>query len=280
MRRGCTAFVITVGAATAVAIFAPRPVAGQAPKTLRMYVLDCGTLLNREPSAYDLTKEQVGGVSELSDPCFLLVHPRGTLLWETGIEQVAENRPERFRRDRIDKSLKSQLAEIGYSPASLTYLAVSHLHGDHIGNANDYAGSTWIVQKVERDYMFREGLPPNISPKEYAALKNSKTIVIEGDHDVFGDGSVMLLATPGHTPGHQSLFVKLVRTGPVLLSGDLFHYPAERTFNKMPRADEARQTAASRVKAEALLKKTGAQLWIQHDVIANAKLKKSPAYYE
>ena len=252
----------------------------QGAKSLRMYVLDCGTLLNREPSAYDLTKEQVGGVSELSDPCFLLVHPRGTLLWETGIEQVAENRPERFRNDRITKSLKSQLAEIGYTPAKITYLAISHVHGDHIGNANDYAASTWIVQKAERDYMFSEGLPPNISAKEYSALRNSKTIVEQGDHDVFGDGSVMLLSTPGHSPGHQSLFVKLAKTGPIVLSGDLFHYPAERTFTKMPRADNQAQTSASRVKIEALLKKTGAELWIQHDVVAYAKLKKSPAYYE
>src|SRR5262249_32616780 len=152
----------------------------------------------------------------------------------------AANRPERFRNDRIDRSLKSQLAEIGYPPAPITYLAISHLHGDHIGNANDYAGSTWIVQKPERDYMFSEGLPPNISNREYAALKTSKTIVANG-HDVFGDGSIVLLSTPGHSPGHQSLFVKLAKTGPLVLSGDLYHYPAERTFNKLPKADKAEQ---------------------------------------
>lgn len=252
----------------------------QAPKPLRLYVFDCGTLLNRDPSAYDLTKEQVGGVSELADPCFLIVHPRGTLLWETGIEQVAANRPERFRGDRIDRSLKSQLSEVGYPPAGITYLATSHLHGDHIGNANDYASSTWIVQKAERDYMFSEGLPPNISNKEYAALKNSKTIVATGDHDVFGDGSVVLLSTPGHSPGHQSLFVKLAKTGPIVLSGDLYHYPAERTLNKLPRADNAAQTTASRATLEAFMKKTSAQLWIQHDTLANRTLKKSPAFYE
>jgi len=91
----------------------------------------------------------------------------------------------------------------------------------------------------------------------------------------------MLLATPGHSPGHQSLLVRLAKTGPVLLSGDLFHYPAERTLNKVPQSDfTPAQTAAPRAKIEEVLKKTGAQLWIQHDTIANRKLNKAPAYYE
>jgi len=105
--------------------------------------------------------------------------------------------------------------------------------------------------------------------------------VIDGDHDVFGDGTVTVVATPGHSPGHQSLLVRLAQTGPVLLSGDLFHFPAERTLNKVPTSDfNPEQTAASRAKVEALLQKTGAQLWIQHDVVANRTLKKAPAYYE
>ena len=98
--------------------------------------------------------------------------------------------------------------------------------------------------------------------------RTSKTIVANGDHDVFGDGSVVLLSTPGHSPGHQSLFVKRAKTGPIVVSGDRYRYPAERTFNKLPKADKAEQTTASRVKLEAYLKKTSAQLWIQHDLLA------------
>jgi N-acyl homoserine lactone hydrolase len=246
----------------------------------RLYVFDCATLKDRDPATYGLTRAQVESV-DMSDPCFLVVHPRGTLLWETGLNDAVYNRPEGggAKHDKIDKSLKSQLAEIGYKPADITYLAVSHLHGDHSGNANDYAGSTWIAQKAERDYMFGENLPANIHPEEYAVLTKSKTIVIDGDYDVFGDGTVMLIATPGHTPGHQSLLVKLPKTGPVILTGDLYHFPAERTLHSMPAAEKA-QTSASRAKVESLLQKTGAQLWIQHDIIGNAKLKKSPVYYE
>ena len=264
--------------ATSPAAAQPRP---PSPRSIRLYVFDCATLKDRDPSTYGLTRQQVGSVN-MSDPCFLIVHPRGTLLWDTGLNDAVYNRPEGggLRHDKIDKSLKSQLAEIGYQPSDITYLAISHLHGDHSGNANDYARSTWIAQKAERDFMFGPNLPETVHPLEYAALKNSKTIVIDGDHDVFGDGTVMLIFTPGHTPGHQSLLVKLPKTGAVMLTGDLYHFPAERTFHTFPVADKKEQTAASRAKVEALLQKTGAQLWIQHDMIGNAKLKRSPAYYE
>ena len=193
------------------------------PRSMRMYVFDCATLKDRDPATYGLTRQQVESV-DMSDPCFLIVHPRGTLLWETGLNDAVYNRPEGggAKHDKIDKSLKSQLAAVGYQPKDITYLAISHLHGDHSGNANDYAGSTWIAQKAERDYMFSQGLPANIHPDEYAALKNSKTKLITGDYDVFGDGSVMLILTPGHTPGHQSLLVKLPKTGAVMFGFSLF----------------------------------------------------------
>ena len=98
---------------------------------------------------------------------------------------------------------------------------------------------------------------------------------------MFGDGTVVLKSAPGHTPGHQVLFVKLAKTGPVVVSGDLYHYPEERTLNRIPTFDaDEKQTAASRAALDVFLKQTGAQLWIQHDFIANAKLKKAPGYYE
>ena len=100
---------------------------------------------------------------------------------------------------------------------------------------------------------------------------------------MFGDGSVVIISTPGHTPGHQSLFVKLAKTGPVLLSGDLYHYPAERTlkdFTPFATLGDPAKEIASKAKVEALLKEKNATLWIQHDILADAGLKKSPAFYE
>jgi glyoxylase-like metal-dependent hydrolase (beta-lactamase superfamily II) len=141
---------------------------------------------------------------------------------------------------------------------------------------------------VERDAMFaprpaneKKGAgTPNAS--YYTALQNVKTTVIQNqDHDVFGDGTVVIKFTPGHTPGHQSLFLKLAKTGPVVLSGDLYHYPEEMTLKKIPSFDfDKDETAKSRAALEAFVKKTGAELWIQHDAIAGAKRKIAPAYYE
>jgi N-acyl homoserine lactone hydrolase len=135
---------------------------------------------------------------------------------------------------------------------------------------------------VERDRMF-SGEPILRSPLEnYNALKDSRTTLIDKDEwDVFGDGTVVIKSTPGHTPGHNVLFLKLKKTGPIVLSGDLYHYPEERRLNRLPVADfNKEQTAASRAELDVFLKKTGAQLWIEHDIIGNAKLRKAPAFYE
>jgi N-acyl homoserine lactone hydrolase len=260
-------------------------VAPQGAAAVRLYVFDCGTMKERDGVPYGLSREQLPP-RDLSDPCVLVVHPRGTLLWETGLHEsvnntppVADLRPGRPRPgDRVEKTLKSQLEEIGYRPAEITYLALSHSHWDHTGNVRDYLGSTWLVQKAERDAMFGDNPLPNHS--DYAGLKDSTTRILEGDHDVFGDGTVMLLLTPGHTAGHQALFVRLPKTGPVILSGDLYHFAEELTLKPAPAGRNAEQFAASKAKVQALIAETGAQLWIQHDVIGYAALKKSPAHYD
>lgn len=249
---------------------------------MRLYVLDCGTLFNRDPGVYGLTADQVSSV-DMANPCFLVEHPEGNLLWETGLNQVGFGGPEGggVNHDKMRESLQSQLAEIGHTPADITYLAISHVHGDHSGNTADFAAaSTWIVQQAERDYMFGDDLADNLRPDEYAALENAKTVTIQGDHDVFGDGSVMLISTPGHTPGHQSLLVKLPNTGAVMLTGDLYHFPNERNFKTMPEREQSLETPASREKFEALVESEDARVWIQHDFVGNLALKKSPEYYD
>jgi N-acyl homoserine lactone hydrolase len=96
---------------------------------------------------------------------------------------------------------------------------------------------------------------------------------------VFGDGAVIIKPAPGHTPGHQVLALKLPKTGPVLIAGDLWHYPAERTASVAPRYEaNQQQTLASRAAMEAYLKQSGAQLWIEHDPKTFARLKKAPDY--
>jgi glyoxylase-like metal-dependent hydrolase (beta-lactamase superfamily II) len=123
-------------------------------------------------------------------------------------------------------------------------------------------------------------VPPTCPSRE--GLANSKTVLLNGeDHDVFGDGTVVIKSTPGHTPGHQALFLKLASTGNVLLSGDLYHYPEEITYKKVPNFDTDReQTAKSREVIEAFVKQNQAQLWIQHDYTTGIRRKIAPAFYD
>jgi glyoxylase-like metal-dependent hydrolase (beta-lactamase superfamily II) len=264
------------------------------PASVRLYVLDCGTLHIADPGRFGLKPEEVAA-KDMSVACYLVAHPKGTLLWDTGAVPDSAWKPtgaavrahvalpdSQQREVTMVKPLREQLTGLGYSPADVTYLALSHYHWDHTANAAAFAGATWLVRPEERDMMFAAKPFGNAQTATYAALRNSKTTIIRGDeHDVFGDGSVVIRSSPGHTVGHQVLYVKLPKTGGVVLSGDLYHYPEERTLNRMPTIEfSLEQTRASRVALDAFLKRTGAQLWIQHDLTANAKLKKAPEYYE
>jgi N-acyl homoserine lactone hydrolase len=266
----------------------------QAPRSVRLYVFDCGVLHNADMGRFNLKKEDVT-TTDMSMGCFLIAHPKGNLIWDTGaipddswtptghMTTQHVTLPDGQARDAdVDKTLRGQLAEIGYSPADINYLALSHYHYDHTANANEFAGATWLVRQVEHDAMFGGKFSGSLQPSTFSALQKSKTIIVKDDeYDVFGDGSVIIKSAPGHTQGHQVLYVKLAKTGGVVLSGDLYHYPAEKTLDRVPTFEFSQeQTRASRKAVDAFLKKTGAQLWIQHDFVGNAKLKKSPLFYE
>lgn len=254
---------------------------------VKLHIFDLGWLKARDPKV--LTDRGVT-VTDMSVVAYLVVHPRGTLLWDSGTipDELVKPEGTTVARATVNKTLAGQLAQIGYKPSDVTYFALSHYHYDHSANANAYAGSTWLVQRPERAAMFPDTPPANpiIEPDvvaKFSALKTAKTKILDGDYDVFGDGSVVILSTPGHTPGHQSLFVRLAKFGPLVLSGDLYHYPSERTLKDfLPfggRGDDAKE-AVSKAKVEALVNKEGATLWIQHDIIADRHLNKSPAFYD
>jgi len=264
-----------------------------APVPIKLYVFDGGTL-ESDPARYELTKEDVK-VTQLSVAAYLIVHPKGLLMWDTEAVPDREWSPtgvpvrqrltladgqERFVT--IARPLGAQLQAAGHKPADITYLALSHYHWDHTANAGMFAGATWLVRQIERDAMFSDKATGTSRPQTYAALRNSKTVIITADeHDVFADGTVILKAAPGHTPGHQVLYVKLPETGPVVLSGDLYHYQAERTMGKYPTFEfNKAQTRISRAAVDTFLMKTKARLWIQHDLTAHEKLKKAPQYYQ
>jgi glyoxylase-like metal-dependent hydrolase (beta-lactamase superfamily II) len=255
------------------------------PKTVRLYVFDCGLIQGMDVGRFNFKKEELAE-TRMVVPCYLVAHPKGTLIWDVGaIQDTAfkdDGAPVTQGNFTSTKTLKSQLAEIGYAPADITYFGLSHYHLDHIANSNEFAGATWLVRQVERDAMFADKPPERVDPKVYSDLKNSKTVIIKTDeYDVFGDGTVIMKSAPGHTPGHQVLVLKQAKTGNVMLAGDLYHYPEERKLERVPTFEyNKEQTLASRAMIEEYVKKTNTQLWIEHDFAANAKLKKSPQYYE
>lgn len=289
-------------AVTAVAVIAPALVASRGQNNvpaqrqtaaLRLYVFDCGTL-KADPARFRLRPEEIA-TTDLSVPCFLVVHPRGKLMWDPGAVPDAEwtttggpvthrlALPDGSERDlTLRKQLTTQLAEVGYAPRDIEYLAFSHYHYDHTANANAFAGSTWLARQVERDAMFADKPPGVVQPAFYAALKASKTVIVKDDeHDVFGDGLVIMKLAPGHTPGHQVLYLRLAKTGGVVLSGDLYHFPEARALKRVTIFDfDQALTPVSRDAIEAFLTKTSAQLWIQHDAVGNGRLRKAPDYYE
>jgi N-acyl homoserine lactone hydrolase len=280
-RKLCAAFVSLV-----VFALAARGQKTAAPVTsLRVYLFDCGLIRGEDPLSYGLNPGDVKN-PDMVVPCYLIVHPKGTLMWDVGvIPDAAFKGDEPATQSGEDDSESSprpllpQLAALGYPAESITYIAFSHYHFDHTANANAFAGSTWLVHAAERDAMFAA------SPEHqatYSRLRKSKTIILPNtDYDVFGDGTVVIKYTPGHTPGHQALALKLPKTGPVLIAGDLWHYKAERTASRPPDGEANKEeTMASRAAMEAYLKESGAQLWIEHDPATFHRLKKAPDYIE
>ena len=257
-----------------------------APVTsVRLYVFENGFIRGLDTKLFNLAREDVKE-PDFVNSSYLIVHPRGTLQFDAGgIPDSAFKGDGAMVTEGVQsatKPLLPQLAAAGYRPADVTYFALSHYHADHTGNANAFAGATWITQKAERDFMFSEKPEGIIAPATYVALKNAKTRILDNeDFDVFGDGTVRVISAPGHTPGHQVLLVRLPKRGPVLLAGDLYHYPEERAKGILPTFEfNADLSRAARAKVEALLKQTGAELWIEHDMATHAKLPKSPDYVE
>jgi glyoxylase-like metal-dependent hydrolase (beta-lactamase superfamily II) len=250
----------------------------------RIYVFDNGMLNVTDPKSFGFTKAELEE-TRLIVVSYLIVHPKGTLMFDAGLFRdaafVGKSGPVVQGNSSASRPLLPQLAAVGYRPADVTYFALSHYHGDHTANASAFAGSTWIVQRLERESMFSDKTEI-IDRENFSALKTAKAKVLDNeDLDVFGDGTVVVKSAPGHTPGHQVVFVKLAKRGPVVLAGDLYHYPEERATGRTPTFEFDRaQTLATRAKIDAFAKQTGAELWIEHDVPTHAKLPFAPAYIE
>jgi N-acyl homoserine lactone hydrolase len=257
----------------------------ETPRTPRVYIFDDGTISGFDTKMFGFVRDQLKEPA-LRMTSYLIVHPRGTLMFDSGgiLDAALLSDGSSVRQGVLlaTRPLRSQLAAAGYAPSDVAYFVLSHYHSDHTANANAFASATWIVQKAERNAMFAQKPPSSIQPAHFSALKTAKTKLLDNeDFDVFGDGTVVIKSTPGHTPGHQAVFVRLAKTGPVLLAGDLYHYPEERTSGNVPTFEfNAEQSRASRMKMEGLLGQTGATLWIAHDIATHKDLPRPPMYVE
>jgi len=253
----------------------------------KLYVLDCGTISKMDSNLFGLKPEEIKSDATFVTPCYLVVHPKGTMIWDVGQvpdKDIPDNGTEVVQQGilKATRRLSTQLAALGYKPQDITYMAMSHYHADHTANANMFADSTWIVQQAEYDIMFSDQQVGIRTPDSYKELKNAKRITLKNaDHDVFGDGTVIVKTAPGHTPGHQMLFLKLRNFGPLLLLGDLYHLPEEKTLDRVPTFDfDGAITRATRKKVDDFIRESGATAWIQHDPATNAPLKKAPRFYD
>jgi glyoxylase-like metal-dependent hydrolase (beta-lactamase superfamily II) len=160
-------------------------------------------------------------IRDLIVPCYVVEHEKGRMLWDGGLPSATAEPTGWHGEDmlmRLDRTLSEQLNEIGLDMGSFDFMAFSHMHFDHVGVANEVEGATWIIQKAEYEAAFADPATiPGADLSLYDKLEDSKRVLIEGDYDVFGDGRVRILSAPGHTPGHQVLFIDLANRGPIVL---------------------------------------------------------------
>jgi len=248
---------------------------------IKLYAINCGSIHVSNFSKFSDTGDYDNQTITLADPCFLIVHPKGSLLWDTGLPDALITQAKTADIYHLTKSvsLQDSLKKINLNPADISYVAISHSHFDHMSGLDQFPQSTWILQKAELAYAQKNANPFIIDASKLEAWKTAKKMLISGDYDVFGDGSVKILNVPGHTPGHQALQVNLAQNGVVILSGDLFHQKASYEPVRVPEFNTSRaNTLASADRIKTILKNTHGRLIVQHDANDFETLPKFPDY--
>lgn len=282
----CVFFMAVIGLATIAA--SNQGVATSATQAKsgvdRLYVIDCADGSSPDESRWT-PGVNIGKPIDLPTHCYLIHHTRGWVLWDTGVDDAVAQLPnhERVLHEwgpgtgpvwRKPITLAAQLEAIHIKPSDIKLIAVSHSHPDHAGNVELFPNTLMLVQRVEYEWAG--------SRQDTVAFdKRHPVKLVDGDYDIFGDGSLILLSTPGHTPGHQSLLVRLPKTGAVILSGDVVHFQTSFNHRYVPSNNWSKDASLKSMdKIAAILMKEHAQLWINHDQPQSDAQKKLPAYYE
>lgn len=261
MKRIAMGMLLALAANAALA--QPKPTA----PALQMWRLDCGSIEVSDFDVFSDTYLYPGKPKSLTASCYLIRHGDQYLLWDTGVAGPAK---EWVFTITLKERVTEQLKRIGVSPDKINYVGISHYHDDHTGQAADFPGATLLMGKA--DFDVAKQYPPATKALAPWVSGGAKSDLVEGDKDVFGDKRVMVLDMPGHTPGHKVLLVRL-KSGPVLLSGDLYHATEQVANRGVPSFNTNRaDTLASFDRFQAIAKNLKAKVIIQHEPADVAKL--------
>jgi glyoxylase-like metal-dependent hydrolase (beta-lactamase superfamily II) len=262
-RRLAAAVVLALGLRTA------SP-ARAAPPELRLWRLDCGEIQMNDASPLSDTGAYAGQSRRLSNGCYLIRHGADYLLWDAGLPVALLGKPidDQPISPTLAVDLPTQLARIGVKPNQIGRLAISHYHFDHAGQAATFPKATLMIGAGDWTALHAARTPFGAEPALLAPwlTGGGKVDPVEGDRDVFGDGSVVILAAPGHTPGETALLVRLTERGPILLSGDVVHLQAQWPEQRTPTWNTQRaDSLASMDRLRRLAATLGATIVVQHD---------------
>jgi glyoxylase-like metal-dependent hydrolase (beta-lactamase superfamily II) len=252
------------------------PVAAQtAPDVTLTRLADCGT--PQAPTQVNLRFSDTnafGGLRiQFVYSCYLIKHGDQYLLWDTGHSMTAPNVAPKV-------SVMAQLAQLGVKPEQINYVGISHYHRDHTGQVASFPQSTLLIGTGDWNAITAPKPADGVdfAPFAHWISGGGKVEALPADKDVFGDGTVLILNTPGHTPGHHGLLVKLREKGVVLLTGDLVHFQENYVTDSVPKGNVSRaDTLASIDRFKKLEQDYKATVIIQHDARDVGKLPAFPA---
>lgn len=252
-----------------------------APLTIELWRLHCGEFVIKQYGAFfSDTFQYPPGPKDIVGSCYLIRHGPHYMLWDTGLTDalIGHDFDNAAQTIRVKRSLVDQLAELKLKPEQIETIGISHWHFDHTGQAARFPQAKLLMGKGDLD-MLRATPPVDEDSAKGLAhwlTGGGKLEEVTADKDVFGDGRVVMLKLPGHTPGHYALLVRLA-SGPVLLSGDQYHFTEQVKNRGVPPFNHDRaDTLASSDRFDRIAANLKAKVVIQHEPADIAKLPPFP----
>jgi glyoxylase-like metal-dependent hydrolase (beta-lactamase superfamily II) len=250
---------------------------------LSLWRLDCGNFVIKDFNAFfsDTMAYTPGQPKNIASSCYLIKNGNRYMLWDTGLTArlIGNTQDNAAQRIELKTSIVDQLKRIGVRPEQIEMIGISHYHSDHLGQAANFPRAELVIGKGDLDALKAKPTPQGMEPDLLKPWISGgrKVTAVEGDADLFEDGRVIMLKTPGHTPGHNALLVKLA-SGNVLLTGDLYHFTEQVLIKGVPPFNTNRaDTLASMDRFDKLARNLRAKVIIQHEP---ADIGKLPAFPE